>query len=326
MLVLHFIHPILHNMHDRLRRIDLNLLLVFDALRRHGSVVAAANELAMSPSAVSHALARLRDAMSDELFVRYGNAMRLTARAEQMAVAVADSLIALDGCLEGARPFNPATSRQSFVFAATDFTAFALLPALIEELENVAPHLRIRVTYSTHRDSLEDLAAGRIHFAIGMRDGPAISHEGVETMHCFEDEYVVAARQNHPSIHKTLSLEQYLAARHVVVTPWVDAGSVINAALERLGLKRDVAVQLPSLLAAPFIVAHSSYLITWPRRLALALGDALPLTIYPAPFPIPPYSLEVYFHRRHASIPGHAWLRDQMHWVLEGRRLGLKPE
>ncbi|HOX59763.1 MAG TPA: LysR family transcriptional regulator [Verrucomicrobiota bacterium] len=304
-------------MHDRLRRIDLNLLLVFDALRRHGSVVATANELAMSPSAVSHALARLRDAMSDELFVRYGNAMRPTARAEQMATAVADSLDALDGCLEGARPFNPATSRQSFVFAATDFTAFALLPTLIEALEKSAPHVRIRVTYSTHRDSLDELAAGRIHFAIGMRDGPTINHEGVETMHCFEDEYVVAACKDHPSIQEVLTLEQYLAARHVVVTPWIDAGSVINAALERQGLKRDVAVQLPSLLAAPFIVARSSYLITLPQRVAQALGSTLPLSIYPAPFPIPPYSLEVYFHRRHASVPGHAWLRDQIRFVLE---------
>ncbi|CBJ38045.1 Transcriptional regulators, LysR family [Ralstonia solanacearum CMR15] len=306
-------------MHDRLRRIDLNLLLVFDALHRHGSVVAAANELAMSPSAVSHALARLRDAMSDELFVRYGNAMQPTARAEQMAAAVADSLASLEGCLEGARPFTPATSRQSFVFAATDFTAFALLPALTEALEASAPHLRIRVAYSTHRDSLEELAAGRIHFALGMRDGPAIAHDGVEAMPCFEDEYVVAARRNHPGIGKTLSLEQYLAARHVVVTPWVDAGSVINAALERQGLKRDVAIQLPTLLAAPFIVARSSYLITLPRRVALALGSTLPLTIYPAPFPIPPYSLEVYFHRRHAGVPGHAWLRDQMRLVLAAK-------
>lgn len=317
MQILHFIHHILKNMHDILRRIDLNLLLVFDSLRRHGSVVAAANELAMSPSAVSHALARLRDALSDELFVRYGNTMRPTARAEQMTASVSDSLSMLNGCLESARPFNPVTSRQSFVFAATDFTAFALLPTLIEKLEKKAPYLRFRVIYSTHRDSLEELAAGRVHFAIGMRDGKAIDHEGVESLHCFEDEYVVAANRRHPSISKTLSLDQYLSARHVVVTPWVDAGSVVNAALERQGLKRDVAVQLPSLLAAPFIVARSSYLITLPRRVVQTLSDALPLAIYPTPFPIPPYSLDVYFHRRHASTPGHAWLRDQMHWALE---------
>ncbi|HEX7641852.1 MAG TPA: LysR family transcriptional regulator [Burkholderiaceae bacterium] len=303
-------------MHDRLKRIDLNLLLVFDALRRHGSVAAAANELAMSPSAVSHALARLRETMSDELFVRYGNSMRPTARADHMAQAVSDSLLLLDGCLEGARPFDPATSRQSFVFAATDFTAFALLPALIGQLEKSAPHLRIRVVYSTHRDSLEELAAGRIHFAIGVRDGQGNVHEGVEAMPCFEDDYVVAASRNHPGIGGTLTLEQYLAARHVVVTPWVDAGSVINAALERQGLRRDVAVQLPSLLAAPFIVARSNYLITLPRRVAAALEDALPLAIFPAPFPIPSYALEVYFHRRHADVPGHAWLRGQMRSAL----------
>lgn len=307
----------LNGMHDRLRRLDLNLLLVFDALRRHGSVVAAANELAMSPSTVSHALARLRDAMSDELFVRYGNAMQPTARAEQIAMDVADALMTLNGCLEGARQFDPATTRQSFVFAATDFTAIALLPTLIAALEKSAPYLRIQIIHSAHRDSLDELAAGRVHFAIGMRNGQAHGHEGVESLHCFKDEYVVAASQQHPSIGKTLSLDQYLAARHVVVTPWADAGSVVNAALERQGLTRDVAVQLPSLLAAPFIVVRSSYLITLPRRLALAMNEALPLAIYPTPFPIPPYALEVYFHRRHANTPGHAWLRDQLIRALE---------
>jgi len=306
----------MNTVHDRLRRIDLNLLLVFDALRRHGSVVAAAGELAMSASAVSHALARLRDTMSDELFVRYGNAMQPTARAEQMAEAVADSLRVLNSCLDGVRQFDPASSQQNFVFAATDFTAFALLPSLVEALEKCAPQLRIQIIYSAHRDSLEEMAAGRVHFAIGMRNGLAAEQDGVECLHCFDDDYVVAASQKHPTIGQTLSLEQYLAARHVVVTPWVDAASVVNTALEKQGMKRDVAVQLPSLLAAPFIVARSSYLITLPRRLAQVMADTLPLAIYPAPFQIPPYALEVCFHRRHAGSPGHAWLRNQILAVL----------
>lgn len=306
-------------MHDRLRRVDLNLLLVFDALCRHKSVVGAANELAMSPSAVSHALARLRSTLSDELFVRYGNAMQPTARAEQMAATVTKTLAELDWCLESARPFNPAVSKQTFVFAATDFTASAILPALIGRLEAVAPFLRFRVVYSTHSDSLNELQAGRFHFALGLRNGngPATAApEGVEVVRGPEDEYVVATRLNHPTIRDALSLEQYLAARHVVVVPWLDAGSAISAALERQGLKRDVAIELPSLLAAPFIVANSSYLITLPRRVAVQLGNAAPLAIYPAPFPIPPYRLEIHFHQRHAGIPGHAWLREQISEVL----------
>jgi hypothetical protein len=86
---LHFLHPVLHVMHDRLRRIDLNLLLVFDALFRHRSVVSAAEELCLSSSACSHALSRLRSALGDELFVRFGNGMQPTARAEQIRTRVA---------------------------------------------------------------------------------------------------------------------------------------------------------------------------------------------------------------------------------------------
>lgn len=303
-------------MHDKLRRTDLNLLLIFDALFRHKSVVGAASELAMSPSAVSHAIARLRDALSDELFVRYGSAMQPTAHAEQMAEVIAQSLTALNGCLESARSFNPAGSKQTFVFAATDFTAFAILPALISQLERVAPYLKIRVIYSTHSESLSELQAGRIHFALGLRNGSAKQHDGIGVISCYEDEYVVAAKKNHPWISGTLSLEEYLQARHVVVIPWADEGSIVNTALERLGLTRDVAVQLPSLLAAPFIVAKSSYLITLPSRLATEFSSTAPLAVYPAPFAIPPYTLEIYYHHRHAGVPGHEWLRSQIRLAL----------
>ena len=302
-------------MHDSLRRIDLNLLLVFDALFRQRSVVAAAEELSLSASACSHALSRLRSALGDELFVRHGNAMQPTAKAEQIASGIREALQTLTGSLGDFGAFDPSTSHQTFVFAATDFTAFALLPALIASLEREAPHIRVRVIYSTHRESLDDLASGRIHFSLGFADESGTGQTGLNALDCFDcfaDDYVVAVRQGHPRIKKKLSLAQYLAERHVVVTPWQTEGSVIDAKLLAKGLVRTVAVQLPSVMAAPFIVANSELLITLPRRAALQLADAIPLVIHPAPFNIPPYTLKVYFHKRHAQSQAHRWMREQM--------------
>lgn len=302
----------MHSMHSILRRLDLNLLVVFDAIYRHRSILAASNELGMSPSACSHAIARLRDALSDELFIRYGNAMQPTAQAMEISAGVEEALRILGDQLAAAQPFQPATSRLAFTFAATDFTAFAVLPSLISRLEKEAPHLRIKVIHSGHEQSLDDLAAGKVHFALGFTEGSAATYEGVEGFNCFSDEYIVAARQNHPRISDALTLDQYLRERHVAVLPWSDAGSVVSGSLSKAGYRRDVAVELPSVMAAPFIVATSDFLITIPRRAAEGLAKAVPLSLYPAPFKLPMYTLRVFYHSRHASAPAHRWMQDQL--------------
>ena len=311
-------------MHDSLRRLDLNLLLVFDALYRLRSVAAAADELALSPSACSHALSRLRGTFTDDLFVRYGSAMQPTSLADQISQAVADALRLLSDNLCSAGPFVPATSTQTFTVTATDFTAFALLPSFIARLQQLAPGLRINVVYSSHRDSLEDLAAGRAHFALSFADADSASAEGVESFECFTDDYVVAAQKPHPRISGTLSIEQYLQERHVAVLPWTSSGSVIDTALAKSGYRRQVAVQLPTLMAAPFIVSNTELLLTLPRRAAEQLSKAAPLEIFPTPFASPYYTLKVYFHVRHASGAAHAWMRGQLLRALDDTEEGTQ--
>jgi DNA-binding transcriptional LysR family regulator len=303
-------------MHDVFRRLDLNLLLVFDALFRHRGVVSAADELALSASACSHALGRLRAALGDELFVRHGSGMRPTARAEQMALGVREALEVLTGALGETGRFVPSTSTQEFVLAATDFTAFAVLPQLVPALEREAPHVRLRVVYSTHSESLDDLASGQVHFALGFSGEKPTHRTSLESLDCFADDYVVVVRKGHQRIRKNLSLAQYLAERHVVVTPWNNEQSVVDAALLSSGLTRDVAVRLPSVMAAPFIVANSELLLTMPRRVALQLADTIPLTIHSTPFDISRYVLKVFFHRRHSGSPAHRWMREKMMDVL----------
>lgn len=317
MYVLHSIQVFMQLMHSTLRRLDLNLLLVFDALFRHRSVIMAADELSMSPSACSHALSRLRDALADELFVRTGNTMQPTAQAELMADGVSDALHILSDRLIDRSPFSPATSAKTFVFAATDYTAYAVLPLLVARLERLAPHLHLKVIYATHRDSLDELREGRIHFALGVSHGQATLPEGVEACDCLSDDYVVIARKGHERIGDYLSLERYLAERHIAARPWEDASSVIDGALAKLGRHRDVAVQLPSLMAAPYIVAQSNYLFTLPRRAALQWVNALPFIVHDVPFEAPRYTLRMLHHVRHSGAPGHHWIREQLMLALD---------
>ncbi|WP_275888087.1 LysR substrate-binding domain-containing protein [Chromobacterium haemolyticum] len=98
----------------------------------------------------------------------------------------------------------------------------------------------------------------------------------------------------------------------MVVTPWGETRGGIDRALERRGLRRDVALQLPSVLAAPFIIAESDWVMTLPRLAAEALSQAAPIAVHPAPFDIPSYTLKVYSHARHGRSAAHDWLRAQL--------------
>ena len=299
-------------LHSDLRRLDLNLLLVFDALLRRRSVSAAADELAMSPSALSHALARLRAALGDDLFVRIGHAMQPTAYAERLASAVSAALETLSQGLAEAGGFQPERSERAFVIAVTDYTAFAVMPRLLARLQLAAPSVRFKLVHSRGRESAEDLAAGRIDFALGYVEDIAEPAAGIESFDWLEDRYVAIASRGHPGIRDRLSLAQYLAARHVVVTPWDETRGGIDRALERQGLRRDVALQLPSVLAAPFIIAETEWIMTLPRLAARTLSQAAAIVLHDAPFDIPCYTLKVYSHARHGRSAAHDWLRAQL--------------
>lgn len=202
------------------------------------------------------------------------------------------------------------------MFAATDYTAFAVLPAFLARIQHVAPRLRIRVVHSDRKISVDELAAGRIDFALGYHEESAADAPGIEDFDWFSDDYVVIASAAHPDIRRRLTLDQYLTARHVVVTPWNESRGVVDHVLDRLGLARQVAVQLPTVLAAPFVIAESALLMTVPNRAAQALRHAAPIRIFPAPFEIPRYTVKVYSHAKHARTDAHRWIRTQL---LEAR-------
>jgi len=299
-------------MHPALRRLDLNLLRVFDALYRQRTVFAAACELAISPSAFSHALGRLREALGDELFVRLGNGMHPTPRADALAACVGEAMQGLAEGLDRLEAFDPARSQRTFVFAATDYTAFVLLPGLMARLQRIAPGIRLRVVHGGRKVSLEDLASGRIDFALGYSEERDALPAGVESRVWLVDRYVVIAAREHPRIRGALDLEAYLAEKHVVVTPWGETRGVIDLVLDGLGRQREVALRLPTVMTAPFVVGAGELLMTVPLRAAEALARAADIALYPAPFPVEPYSLRLYCHRKLARTEAHGWMLGQL--------------
>lgn len=306
------LQTIMQNMHLDLRKLDLNLLLVFNALYQQRSVTAAAHELALSPSALSHALARLRQALGDELFVRLDNQMQPTLRADQIAAPISAALAQLSAGLSLRQRFDPASSQRNFVISASDYTAFAILPRLISRLQQVAPQITLRIINTSQKLAIAELAAGHIDFALGYDDERTPLPAGLEEFDWLQDDYVAIASPQHPLIKRKLTLKTYLQARHVVVTPWNESRGVIDYVLDNMALQRQVTVQLPNVLVAPFIIASSELIMTLPRHAATTLAQAAGIAIYPAPFAIPPYTLKVYSHSKYARSDAHLWLRRLM--------------
>ncbi|EJC1153401.1 LysR family transcriptional regulator [Cronobacter sakazakii] len=292
-------------MHPSLRRLDLNLLPVFDAIYRHRSVRKAADELAMSTSALSHALSRLRTTLNDPLFYREGHRMCPSVYASQLAPSIASALKFLNQELTPQPEFDPASSTECLQIAITDFTAFCIFPALMHRLQHDAPGLRFELRYLPHSPALNELLAGEMDLALGFSAPEDIRHAELDEINWLEDDYVVIS-----SARRTqLTFEDYLAARHVVVTPWNEKQGVLDSQLEKMGYTRHIALKTPSMLGAPFIVAESDLLMALPRFAAQKLLPATDLRIFELPFEVPSFEVKIYSHQRSGKRGATDWLK-----------------
>ncbi|TQQ89366.1 LysR family transcriptional regulator [Cronobacter sakazakii] len=292
-------------MHPSLRRLDLNLLPVFDAIYRHRSVRKAADELAMSTSALSHALSRLRTTLNDPLFYREGHRMCPSVYATQLAPSIASALKFLNQELTPQPEFDPASSTECLQIAITDFTAFCIFPALMHRLQHDAPGLRFELRYLPHSPALNELLAGEMDLALGFSAPEDIRHAELDEIDWLADDYVVISSARRAQ----LTFEDYLAARHVVVTPWNEKQGVLDSQLEKMGYTRHIALKTPSMLGAPFIVAESDLLMALPRFAAQKLLPATNLRIFELPFEVPSFEVKIYSHQRSGKRGATDWLK-----------------
>lgn len=290
-----------------LHQLDLNLLLLFDSLYRNRSVSKAAEEICLSQSAFSHGLSRLRKRLEDELFVRINNVMEPTPVAHELALNISPALEQIYNGLNNTLEFDPVTSELELNFAATDYTQFSLMPKLIGHVTKAAPNIKITTYPSELKMPTAKLASGELDFVLGF------SHEiekssTIEHQTWLQDSYCTIARKGHPALAKGLTIETYLALSHVRISPWGEKQGVVDESLLKQGLKRHVALQLPSVLAAPYTVLHSDLLLTLPRLVATQMAQTLEIEIFEPPVNIPDYKLNIYWHKLHANKPSRVWL------------------
>lgn len=285
---------------------DLNLLPVFAALMRHGSVTLAGRELGLSQPAMSYALKRLRAQAGDPLFVRSGRAMLPTARALELAHPVEEVLDTVRRRILGGSGFDPQLAAREFSVALTDLGALVFLPSLFAELRAQAPLCTLRSVQVSASELEGALESGHVDLAIGYYpDAPRSLYQ----QRLYERDYVCAFRADHPGIGRRLTLARYLKLDHVVVKSPVRVQDAVDRALAKSGLARRVVLTMPHYVAVAPVLEQSDLVATLPREVAAVFARLASVRAIPAPLHIPNVVLRQYWHRRASQDPANRWLR-----------------
>jgi DNA-binding transcriptional LysR family regulator len=285
--------------------VDLNLLLVFDALVQERSLTRAGRRLGFSQPATSRALARLRLILGDELFIRTAKGMLPTARAEQMAESVGDALSVLRVALE-AQAFDPAKSSRVFTVAVNNYAAHAVVPSLASRMEAEGCSVRLDVLPLGICDVLDQLERGADVAVTALVDGG----QQFKCVRIMEDDLVVVLDRRHAAgLPADFSAEQLARIPHVAVSSADADTSFVDDALRERGLKRSVVARVPLPSIAPMLLGCDRVAVL-PRRVANDLAQFGPLVVRKLPFASPRITLAMIWHRRLDNDPAHRWLRE----------------
>ncbi|MEZ4238451.1 MAG: LysR family transcriptional regulator [Myxococcota bacterium] len=285
---------------------QLDDLLVLQALLDTSSVKDAAGRVGLSPSAVSHALGRLRERLGDPLLVRAGQRLVPTPRAERMRPRLGAALEALARAV-GEDRFAPATAERAFRIVCTDHAELGVLQPLGTALLRAAPGITLH-SEVPRGDASARLRDGRADLALGAFS-PAPADIRSEVL--FEEHFVTLLRPGHPALDDgPLDVVRYAGLQHLLVAPGGRPRGALDDRLEALGLQRRVVRTVATFLVAPFLVADSDVVVTLPSRVAAALADRVGL-VQRAP---PPeldgrFPVRMLWHRRDDEDAAHRWLR-----------------
>lgn len=292
--------------------IDIRLLAVFNEIYKTRSVTAAAQALALGQPAVSVALSKLRHTLGDPLFVRTSSGMEPTPFGEGLVRPVRAVLDAVETVLGHRDDFDPATSQRTFRICMTDISQLVLLPKLWQPLRVQAPGIQIEIL-PLSRDTARLLESGEADLALGLM--PQLE-AGFYQQLLFRQYFVCMASADHPRITDQLSLQQFEAEDHVVISSSGSAPLIIENEISRQGIVRRIALQIPNFLGAAFLVEHTDLLITIPKLLGEMLQGRGAFRIYPVPFPLPQYDVKQHWHERYHHDPGSRWLRQMISELL----------
>jgi DNA-binding transcriptional LysR family regulator len=300
-----------------IRRVDLNLLVVLDALLDERNVTRAAARLGYTQSSVSSMLARLRDVFGDPLFVRAQRGLLATPCAEALAAPL-KHLLADSQLLFARAAFDPRTAETTFTISSNDYMQHALLTPFIKVLRSEATQIRLAIAPLIIEGLGDALARGQIDLALTI---PEFAPPDLPSRLLYRERYVVAVRAQHPLARlATVTVERFCSYDHVLVSP--TGGSFegpTDRALARLRLRRKVRYSVQSFLLIPDILQTDDLIALVPARLLRANDKRL--AVLKSPIEVPGFDVIAVWHPRIDKDPAHRWLRSRLAATAQiGRR------
>ena len=288
-----------------LASLDLNLLVALDALLQDASVSRAGQRVGLSQPAMSHALNKLRIALTDPVLVRVGGRMELTLRAQSLKRPVEEVLERVREVFVS-DSFLPASSTRTFRIFMSDYTSNLLLPSLSKPVRKIAPavHIEVHSWKGMAADARDNGKTPDAVVACQTRDLP-----GFYRQRLFTDRDVCVMRRGHPLAGKELALGTFLDTPHVAVEAVEFTADPVDTWLQELDHARKVAVTVPHYIDALHLVAQSELLGVIPERLARAYAVALNLVTQEVPLDVGTFDEYLLHPARTHTDPGCMWLR-----------------
>ena len=285
-------------------RPDLNLLVTLDVLLAEGSVARAAQRLRLSPSAMSRALARLRETTGDPLLVRAGRGLVPTPRALELRKEVGQLVQDAEAVLRPAEKLNLKQLVRTFTLRTSDGFVENFGPDLIARVGKEAPGVRLRFVQKLDKDSASlrdgtvDLETG----VVGETTGPEVRAQAL-----FRDRFVGAVRTGHPLCQGKITPSRYAAARHVLVSRRGFDKGPVDEALKPLELEREIVTIVGGFSTALALARTSDLVATIPERQTGNLRAGM--HSFPLPVATPEITVSLLWHPRLDADAAHRWLR-----------------
>ena len=306
-----------------LRGLDLNLITVFEAIYEAGSISRAADRLALSQSATSHALARLRDACQDDLFARFGAGVAPTPVAQRIYPEIRRSLDGLRRSLTEAKGFDPSTSTRRFTIAIPHPAGPIWALAIAAEAKSAAPGVVLEFnTRTMPADTTGRMRSGDLDLAVDWL--PSDSDQFINRK-LFVDEIVFIARRGHPRVTSDAAIEALQKERFISIHPRTLYGPQYVREMRQAYLDLDVAIFVNEALEIPYLVLQTDLIGFVPRSLVRDYVDDVPFQITASPIPVSPIPIFMVWHEARRADAGHEWLRTMTARIVAAAATG-RPE
>ncbi|MCA2016068.1 LysR family transcriptional regulator [Vibrio tritonius] len=293
------------------KKLDLNLLATLEVLLEEKNVSKAAARLHLSQPAVSTQLSRLRDLFNDQLLIPARRGMIPTAKALELRAPLRQALDHVRDTLTTHQSFEPEKADLTVMIASTDYLQSVIGLSIIEAIRKHAPGIKIGLRNLEPYRLDEQFMNGEVDLAL-MTQEEAPSE--LRTRHLYDEVYVLIGHKDHPLLSDSMSFEDYLSLKHIVVS--LDGGNFLtphDLALKELGYSRNVVLSVATFLIVPELVAKSNLVALVPKRLVNGRTD---LKIVSPPMSSTGFSVGMVWHERTHNHSAHRWVRDVINQIM----------